>query len=333
MIRTPYLLFLGDAPTRLDVKTATGVLHWRPEQCLGQWRTEPSAVDLGLPDLDPEAAASRGASSLLLGVANEGGVLDASWIPFLIRALEAGLDLVSGLHQPLAGVPELLETARARGRALIDVRRPAACIPIATGEPRSGRRLLTVGSDCVVGKMFTALSLERAMHARGWSATFRATGQTGILIAGSGVPLDAVPADFIAGAVEALTPAADPQHWDLVEGQGALDHPLYGGVTLGLVHGAQAEALVLCHDAARVHLDGLPRYPIPTFEGLIERYEQAARLTEPGARVVGLSVNTSSLGEAEAAALLAELSQSLGRPAVDAVRTGVEPLLDALVVH
>ncbi|MBL6720362.1 MAG: sigma 54-interacting transcriptional regulator [Planctomycetes bacterium] len=135
MIRTPYLLFLGDAPTRLDVKTATGVLHWRPEQCLGQWRTEPSAVDLRLPDLDPEAAASRGASSLLLGVANEGGVLDASWIPFLIQALEAGLDLVSGLHQPLAGVPELLDTARARGRALIDVRRPAARIPIATGEP------------------------------------------------------------------------------------------------------------------------------------------------------------------------------------------------------
>lgn len=330
MIRSPYLLFLGAAPTRLDVKTATGVLHWRPEDCVGQWRTGAEAVDLGLPDLDPQGAHARGAHSLLLGAANEGGFLDPAWLPHLEQALEDGLDLVSGMHEPLTDHPGLVQRAQAHGRSLIDVRRPKLPLPIATGEPRTGRRLLTVGSDCVVGKMFTVLALERAMRARGWKADFRATGQTGILIAGSGIPLDAVPADFIAGAVEALTPPAEPDHWDLIEGQGALEHPLYGGVTLGLVHGAQAEALVLCHDARRTHLDGLPRYPIAPFEELIERYEQAARLTEPRARVVGLSVNTSSMEDDEALALLASLSERLGRPAVDAVRTGVDPLLDVL---
>jgi uncharacterized NAD-dependent epimerase/dehydratase family protein len=330
VIRPPYLLFLGDAPATVEVKTATGIAHWRPGSCVGQYRLADACVDLGLPDMDPARAKAAGAGSMVLGVANEGGFLDARWMPAIRAAITAGLDVVSGLHERLNGNSQLVTLAESCGVALQDVRVPPPYIPVATGVRRSGKRLLTVGTDCVVGKMFTALALEREMKARGMDADFRATGQTGILIVGSGVPVDAVPADFIAGAVEQLTPANAPDHWDVIEGQGALHHPLYAGVTLGLVHGAQADALVLCHAALRETIDGLPDYPIPDLEEAIERYEQAATLTNRQARVVGLSVNTSSLDESGAHRHLAALEQRLQMPAVDAVRTGVARLVDAL---
>ena len=330
MIPTPYLLFLGAAETLMDIKTATGVHHWRPELCAGQYRLGAGTVDLGLPDMTPAAARAAGVRSMLLGAANEGGYIDPAWLPAIHEALAAGLDVVSGLHERLRDQPELVASAAEHGVALHDVRTPAAKLPIATGARRSGKRLLTVGTDCVVGKMFTALSLERELRARGVKADFRATGQTGILIAERGVPLDAVVADFLAGAAEWISPANDEDHWDLVEGQGALGHPLYGGVTLGLVHGSQPTAMVLCHDAGRTTLDGLPDYPIPDLAETISEYERAASLTSPGARVIGVSVNTSSMEGAAALTYLGELEGRLGLPAVDAVRTGVGPLADIL---
>ncbi len=330
MINAPYLLFLGQATSTMDVKTATGILYWRPELCLAQYRLDAAGVSLGLPDMDPKQARAKGARSMVLGVANEGGYLDSRWLPAIHAALEAGLDVVSGLHARLRELPEVVELARVHCVALHDVRTPTESVPIATGEKRSGRRLLTVGTDCVVGKMFTALSLEREMKARGMSVDFRATGQTGILIAGSGVPLDAVVADFLAGAAEQVSPAQDAEHWDVIEGQGSLDHPLYAGVTLGLVHGAQPEAMVLCHDAGRTTLDGLPDYPVPDLQDSIQRYEQAARLTSENARVIGLSINTSSMEAAAAESYLRKIEEELGLPAVDAVRTGVAALVDAL---
>jgi uncharacterized NAD-dependent epimerase/dehydratase family protein len=330
MIPSPFLLFLGAARSRLEVKSATGVAFWRPESCIGQFRSATCGVDLGLPDLDPHAASEAGARSMVIGGANEGGYIDRDWMPSIRAAIAAGLDVVSGLHERLADDEELVALAAEHGVVLHDIRRPPPGLRIATGRPRSGRRLLTVGTDCVVGKMFAALALEREMRARGWNADFRATGQTGILIAGSGVAVDAVPADFLSGAIESLAPAQPDDHWDLIEGQGSLHHPLYAGVTLGLIHGAQPQARVLCHEAGRENLDGMPDYPIPSMRDAIASNERAARLTSPTARVTGLCINTSSLGPAAASRYLSDLEQDLQLPAVDPVRGGVAALVDAL---
>ena len=245
-IKHPYLLFLGDAHDQLAAKTADGVAFWRSEWCLGQFRLPGCKADLKLPDMSVEAAAAAGAKTLVVGVANRGGVVAESWIPVLTRSLERGLDLAAGLHRRLADVPALKATAERLGRSIFDVRHPTQEFHVASGKPRSGKRLLTVGTDCSIGKMFTSLALERELRKRGAKADFRATGQTGILIAGEGVSVDAVVADFISGATEWLAPANDEDHWDLIEGQGSLFHASYAGVSLGLLHGAQPTAIVMC---------------------------------------------------------------------------------------
>ncbi|MGF1659331.1 MAG: N-acetyltransferase DgcN [Rubrimonas sp.] len=329
-LRQPYLLFLGDAPDMLAAKVALGVKQWRPEACLGQLSMPGCKADLGLAEMSVGYAVSAGARTLLVGVANRGGVVAPSWVAVLKAALEAGLDLAAGLHQRLSDIPELAETARARGRAIHDVRSPERPYPVGDGRKRSGKRLLPVGTDCSCGKMYTALALEAALRARGRPATFRATGQTGILITGEGVPLDAVVADFISGAVETVSPDAPEDHWDLIEGQGSLLHPSFAGVTLGLIHGAQPDALVICHEPTRTHLRGLPHYPIPSLETVMEQCLTAARLTNPKARFAGASINTHALDDAAAAACLAEIEARLGLPAVDPVRTGVERIAEAL---
>jgi uncharacterized NAD-dependent epimerase/dehydratase family protein len=196
---------------------------------------------------------------------------------------------------------------------------------------RAGKRLLTVGTDCSIGKMFTALALEKEMLARGLKADFRATGQTGIFIAGDGVSIDAVVSDFVSGAVEWLTPAGDPDHWDAIEGQGSLFHASYAGVTLALIHGAQPDALVMCHEPTRAHMRGLPNYKLPDLELCIERNVEAARLTNPAARCVGVSVNTEALDDAAARDYLAQTEARLGLPCVDPVRTGVGAIVDRLM--
>ncbi|HYD29336.1 MAG TPA: N-acetyltransferase DgcN [Azospirillaceae bacterium] len=330
-IAHPYLLFLGDAPDQLAAKVADGVARWRGDWCVGQLRLPGCKADVSLPDLTLEEAAAKGARTLLIGVANRGGRISEMWQETMLRALDLGMDIASGLHNKVADIRAVREKAEALGRSIFDVRHPTQQFDIGNGVKRSGKRLLTVGTDCSVGKMFTALALEKEMRARELKADFRATGQTGILIAGSGVSIDAVVSDFVAGAVEWLTPANAPDHWDIVEGQASLLHPSYAGVTLALVHGAQPDALVMCHEPSRPHMRGLPGRPVPGLEECIAIHEQGARLTNPAARVVGISVNTSALAEDEARRLLQETGDALGLPAVDAVRTGVAAIVDRLV--
>jgi uncharacterized NAD-dependent epimerase/dehydratase family protein len=332
-IELPYLIFLGDVQGEPNAKTAFGIRDWLPENVVGQARLAGCDVDLGLPDVSMRDAAARGAKSLLIGVAPVGGMLPETWVPTLIAALEAGLDLVSGLHTRLSDIASVRQRADQLGRRLHDVRHSTRTFPAATGRKRSGKRLLTVGTDCALGKKYAALAIARAMRSRGMSADFRATGQTGIMIAGEGVAIDAIVADFIAGAAETLSPDASPDHWDVIEGQGALFHPAYAGVTLGLIHGSQPDALVLCHDTTRRSLNAYPDYPLPPIRQAIDRYEEAARLTNPDAHVVGLSLNTSQLGSSEADDLLAFLAAEFAMPCFDPLRTDLDPLLDVLVAR
>jgi uncharacterized NAD-dependent epimerase/dehydratase family protein len=329
-LKTPYLMFLGDAPDQLAAKTAGGVVHWRPDICIGQFRLPGCNADLGLPDMTLDEAAAAGAKTVIVGVANRGGVIGQTWVEQLVRACELGFDIASGLHTKLTSVPEIADAAARHGRTLTDARHPTRAFDVANGKKRTGKRLLPVGTDCSVGKMYTALALEREMQARGMKATFRATGQTGIFIAGTGVSVDAVVADFISGATEWLSPANDSDHWDLIEGQGSLFHASYAGVSLGLLHGAQADALVLCHEATRKHMRGLPDYPLPGLQECIAANEQAARLTNPGARCIGVSIDTHNLPKGEGPKYLAKIEDELGLPAVDPVATGVARLVDNL---
>ncbi len=329
-LRTPYLLFVGDARDQLAAKTAVGLLQWRPEWCIGQVRFAECRAELDLPEMTVTKAAEAGAGTLIVGVANRGGVIPETWSDTLAGALEAGLDLASGLHDRLGDNHRLRETAERCGRRLFDVRHPDRTFDVGTGSPRPGKRLLTVGTDCSVGKMYASLAIEKEMRSRGIKADFRATGQTGIVIAGGGVSVDAVVADFISGATEWLSPANDPDHWDIIEGQGSLFHPSFAGVSLGLLHGAQADVLVMCHEPTRTHMRGLPDRPLPGIGECIDANLAAARLTSPAVRCIGVAVNTSGLPKPEAGRYLAALADELSMPCVDPVATGAAPLVDRL---
>ena len=330
MIETPYLLFLGDAPDQLAAKVAQGIKDWRPENAVGQFRMDGCNADLGIADLTLEEAKSAGAKTLVIGVANRGGIISAAWKKILIAALDAGYDIASGLHNLLRNEADLVAAADRNGRQLHDVRIPSVQYPIANGVKRSGKRCLAVGTDCSVGKMYTALAMDAEMRERGLKSTFRATGQTGILITGGGVPLDAVIADFMAGSIEYLTPDNDADHWDLIEGQGSLYHVSYSGVTMALVHGGQPDALILCHEPTRAHMRGLPDYQQPSLTELRDTALTLARVGNPACQVVGISVNTQHMNEADAKAYLAELERDMALPATDPFRFGAEKLVDAL---
>lgn len=329
-IQTPYLLFLGDAADPLAAKVAQGICDWRPGSAIAQYRMRGCDVDLGLKDMTIAEAAAAGARTLVVGVANRGGVISDSWIEVLREALAGGMDLAAGLHNRLADVPGLKSEAERLGRQLFDVRHPAQRFEVAVGVKRGGKRLLPVGTDCSCGKMYTALAIEREMHARGMNADFRATGQTGILVAGGGVAVDAVVADFISGAVEWLSPENDDDHWDIVEGQGSLFHVSFAGVTTGLIHGAQPDALVLCHEPTRTHMRGLPDFPIPDLRDCMEACLRVARLTNPDVRFVGVAVDTSRLGEQAARDYLERTGRELRLPTIDPVRNGVAAIVDQL---
>ena len=330
LIATPYLLFLGDAPDQLAAKVAQGIRDWRPEFALGQLRLPGCKADLGLPELGLQDAKAQGAKTLVIGVANRGGVISPEWKRVLVMALEEGFDLASGLHNLLRDEEDLAAVARATGRTLHDVRVPSVKYPIASGLPRSGKRCLAVGTDCSVGKMYTSLAMDREMKARGAKSSFRATGQTGILITGDGVPLDAVVADFMAGSIEWLTPDNDDDHWDMIEGQGSLFHVSYSGVTMALIHGGAPDALILSHEPTRPHMRGLPNYGMPSLEALRDLALPVARIANPRAQVVGISVNTAAMGEDEALFHLEEVEKRMGLPAVDPFRQGAARLCDAL---
>ena len=330
MIKTPYLLFLGDAPDKLAAKVAQGIKDWRPELAVGQLRLPGCNADMGLDDLTIEEAVERGAQTLVIGVANRGGVISQSWIEVLVSALANGMDIASGLHTLLRDNPTLSQEAQRLGRTLHDVRVPSVDYPIADGQKRSGKRCLLIGTDCSVGKMYTAMCLEREMRQRGMKATFRATGQTGILITGGGVPLDAVIADFMAGSIEYLTPPNDADHWDLIEGQGSIFHPSYSGVSMALIHGGQPDAMIMCDEPNRPHMRGLPGYHAQSLEHLRDTALDLARIVNPDCQVTGVALNTSAMGEQEALDYAKSVEDRLGLPTVDPYRHGAARLVDAL---
>lgn len=336
-IAAPYLLYLDSTRDPLSLKTARGIAAWRPDMVVGQWRRDGAGLGLGLGlglrELRPAEAVAQGARTLVVGVANAGGLMSDGAVVDILAALDAGLDVASGLHQRLAAHPAIRARAAERGRRLWDVREPPADLSVGTGIPRAGRRLLTVGTDCAVGKMYTSLAIERELARRGLPASFRATGQTGILIAGDGMPVDAVIADFIAGAVERLSPARDDDGWDVIEGQGSLFHPSYAGVSLGLLHGAQAEALVLCHEAGRERMRHVPGHAVPDLETCLARNIEAARLTNPAVVAVGVSLNTSALTDEDATEAKRAVGDRLGLPCQDPVRDGVARIVDSLLAR
>jgi uncharacterized NAD-dependent epimerase/dehydratase family protein len=325
----PYLLFLGDATEPGYAKTAFGLRDWARDLCVGEFSLPEGTVSAGLPRLSPREAFAKGARSLVIGIANTGGVLKPNWIPSLLAALEAGLDIVSGMHGKLSDSRELKSASERLGRRLIDVRQPPPGIPVGTGRKRTGKRLLAVGTDCALGKKYTALALTGAMRRRGVNVDFRATGQTGIMIAGGGMPLDAVVSDFVAGAAEVLSPDAPADHWDVIEGQGSLFHPAYAGVSLGLLHGSQPDVIVLCHEPGRTHLLGYPDFPTPSLHDAIALHLKMGSLTNPAIRCGGISFNTAALSPADAGALMAQASKETGLPVADPMRGG--PAFDRLV--
>ena len=327
----PYLLYLGGPADDLAIKTARGLAFWRPEWCIGQYRRNDCNQTLGLPDMAPAQAKAAGADTMVIGTANAGGVMAPETVADVVAALDAGLNVIAGLHQKLRDNADIVAAAKRNGRVLFDAREPNRRVPVGNGRKRGGHRLLTVGTDCSVGKMYTTLAIERSMRQRGLAADFRATGQTGIFIAGDGVPVDAVIADFISGSVESISPSREDAGWDLIEGQGSLFHPSYAGVSLGLLHGAQADALVLCHEPTRRHMRGLPHYPIPDLQLCLEANLTAARLTNPTVKAVGVALNTSNLPERQALAACREISDRLGLPCQDPVTMGVEVIVDNLL--
>ena len=330
MIQTPNLLFLGDAPDALSAKVAQGIKDWRPENAVGQFRMEGCGTTVGLTDMSLQEGLDAGAKTLVIGVANRGGYISDAWKAVLVQALEMGYDIASGLHNLLRDENEIQRAAKVHGGTLHDVRIPSVAYPIANGVKRAGKRCLAVGTDCSVGKMYTGLCMDAEMRKRGMKSTFRPTGQTGILITGGGVPLDAVIADFMAGAVEYLTPDNDADHWDHIEGQGSLYHVSYSGVTMALIHGGQPDALVLCHEPTRKHMRGLPDYQQPSLETLRDTALTMARVANPACQVTGISINTQHMPEDEARAYIKEVEDRMGLPTTDPFRFGAERLVDAL---
>ena len=327
----PYLLFLGEDTSPVWAKTGAGLAQWRPELCAGQITLPGGTVDLGIPAMTVAEAAQAGVKTLVIGTAPVGGAIPDRWLDVLVEAMENGLDIAAGVHKRLNDTPRLKEAAERTGQALIDVRVPPKDLPVGMGTKRSGKRLLTVGTDCAVGKKYTALALEKEMASRGFSADFRATGQTGIMIAGRGIPIDAVVADFVSGAAEVLSPDAPDDHWDLIEGQGSIFHPSYAAVSMGLLIGSQPDAFVVCHEAGRTHIQGVDNFVLPTIAELIARTTDIGKQMNPAVRCVGISVNTSALPtDEERQAYLDNLSAEYGLPAVDPLLGGVGPIVDYL---
>ena len=323
--------------TRQTAKTAIGALRYAPYPIVAvidatQAGTDSSAAvgaGQGIPVVASVAeAVALGADTLLIGTAAPGGRIPDEYRPMLADALRRGLVVWNGLHERVLADPELRAAAERGGGAVRELREPPADLPIGGHrQRRAGTRVvLTVGSDAAVGKMTVALELERALRRAGQQVAFVATGQTGIAIAGDGISVDAVVADFIAGAAEQLVcDAAQRADWVIVEGQGSLTHPGFSGVTLGLLHGSAPDALVLCHDAARTEVKGFPGHPLRSLRDLVRLYEDAAGWSRPhGAHVpvVAIALNTSTLDPTEAARSILLAAEETGLPAADPVRDG-----------
>ena len=317
-------------------KTARGVIRYGPDPTVAVLDTTRAGEEMaGIPVVATvEDALPHGPTTALVGVATQGGRFPPEWRELLKSCIAAGLDVENGLHEFLADDAELSELAAANGVELRDLRRPPADLNVPTGDNLAldARIVLTVGSDCAIGKKTVALELDLEARRRGLQSIFVPTGQTGIAIAGWGIAVDAVVSDFLAGAAERLVVEGHERGGELlfVEGQGSLSHPAYSGVTLGLVHGAAPHAFVLCHRAGSTEIEGYPGHPLPSLPDLVELHERIALPLRP-ARVACLALNTAHLGEAEARAAIAAASEETGLPADDPVRFGAGPLLDAVL--
>ena len=327
-LNAPYLILIGGMDDPTFAKTGFGIVQWRRELVAGQLRFEGCTLDLGVPDMTVAEAVEAGVRSLVIGVAPVGGVVPDYWWDTIVEAAKAGLDIVCGLHFKLADFPAVAAAAKASGARLIDVRNPPRNLPVGTGIKRTGKRVLMVGTDCAIGKKYAALALDAAMRAASMKSTFRATGQTGIMLAGEGIAIDAVIADFIAGAAEAISPDNDADHWDVIEGQGSIFHPGYSGVSLGLLHGSQPDAFVLCHDATRTTVSGFEHYSLPSVREAIDMHVAMGRRTNPAIRCVGISVNTSMLAADKRMDYLQRLSAETGLPCVDPIIDGCGAILE-----
>ncbi len=327
-ITPPYLVFTGEAVNTTYAKTGFGIVEWRRDLCLGQLKLNKEGVDLGLLHMTPKEAAAAGVKSLIIGTAAVGGAVPVSWLDTLVEAMSEGLDIIGGVHERLNDIPLLKKAASKYGVKLVDVRVPPASLPVGTGKKRIGKRILTVGTDCAVGKKYTALALERDMKKAGMNADFRASGQTGIMIAGKGIPIDSVVSDFVAGAAELLSPDNTPDHWDIIEGQGGILHPGYSAVSMGLLVGSQPDAFVVCIEAGRTHIEGWGTFELPTIEEVIEVTTTIGKQMNPNIRCVGVSVNTSALSEEKRTTYLSDISQRIGVPCVDPIKDGTHAIVD-----
>lgn len=328
-LKRPYLLFLGDVHDALAAKTAIGIVDWRKDWCVGQMRLPGCNADTGLNDMDLDQAKAAGAKTFIIGVVNAGGVLPEHWIGSIVEALDAGMDVASGLHLQLQDIPQISEAAKRNGCTLHNVRQSERKFKTGQGTKRPGMRILTVGTDCSVGKKYTALALEKGMQEAGLEARFCATGQTGVFISGRGVAIDAVVADFISGAAEWISPETEPATWQVVEGQGSLFHPSFAGVSLGLLHGSQPDAFVVCHETTRTNMRNV-KHALPTIQEVIDQTIACGKLTNPNIKCVGIAVNTSALSVAEATETLSEIEAQYGLPAIDPIRDGVGPIVTRL---
>jgi len=319
-------------------KTARGVLRYRPQDVVAildstsAGQTHDGVLVVGTVD----EAMRYQPTAALVGVATQGGRFPPAWRELLQRCIAAGLDIESGLHEFVSDDPELAALAREHGVELRDLRKPPSGLNVPTGEnlTHGSTVVLTVGSDCAIGKMTVSLELDREARRRGLHSEFVPTGQTGIAIAGWGISVDAVVSDFTAGAAERLVLEGVQRGGELlfVEGQGSLLHPAYSAVTLGLIHGSAPHAYVLCHMAGERFVDENERFPIPPLSELADLHERMSLLARP-ARVVAVALNTSSLGEDEARAAVAEAERETGLPANDPVRFGAGNLVDAVLAR
>jgi D-glutamate N-acetyltransferase len=318
-------------------KTARGAILYGPHPVTAVVDSENAGADLeGVPivgSVEEGLTLEPQPNTALVGVAVAGGRLPSEWRSLLVSVLEAGLDLESGMHEFLSEDPELAEIARSHGAEIRDLRKPPVDLSVSTGENlrHEATVVLTVGSDCAIGKKSVAIELDREARARGVRSVFVPTGQTGIAIAGWGIAVDAVVADFLAGAAERLV-LEGAKRGDVlfVEGQGSIVHPQFSGVALGLYHGSAPHLLVLCHMARETEIDGCPGHPIPPLAELVELHERMSLPARP-AQVAALALNTHRLAEHEARRAIAEAEEETGLPADDPVRFGPVRLLEALL--
>ena len=336
-VHKPDLLSLRKARQRADAKLATALHDWRTELCVGQTSLDGCNVELrGLPKLSLQEAYAAGAKTLVLGTAGPGGHMGEAFRPTIKEALNIGFNVASGMHDFLSDDPEISAMAQTNGLDLYDLRKPPEDLSIATGKARTGRRLLTIGTDCSVGKMYTTLALEDEMLKRGMDASFAATGQTGILVAGGkGIPLDAIVSDFTAGEVEKLTPDADPEHWDVIEGQATVIHPSYSGVTTALLHASQPDALVVCHDPTRQTVLRKDWLAVPSIQDTIDAHMASvtpmnARIGKAAPMIAGIALNAFGMDDRDAADLVRRTADEHGLPCVDPIRHGTAPIIDNL---